>query len=62
LKFGNGGAAGPTSTLFFTAGPDDEQHGMFGELNAVPEPATWMLLGFGLMAVALLRAYRTQSA
>jgi uncharacterized protein (TIGR03118 family) len=62
LKFGNGGAAGPTSTLFFTAGPDDEQHGMFGELNPVPEPATWMLLGFGLMAVALLRAYRTQSA
>src|SRR5216117_2342754 len=28
LKFGNGAAAGPTTTLFFTAGPFDEQHGL----------------------------------
>ena len=34
LEFGNGGAAGPTDTLFFTAGPDDESHGLFGSIDA----------------------------
>jgi len=34
LEFGNGGAAGPTSSLFFTAGPDDESHGLFGSITA----------------------------
>jgi len=32
LAFGNGGRAGSPDTLFFTAGPDDESHGLFGEL------------------------------
>jgi uncharacterized protein (TIGR03118 family) len=36
LRFGNGGAAGPTNTLFFTAGINDEQDGLFGSLQAVP--------------------------
>jgi uncharacterized protein (TIGR03118 family) len=33
LQFGNGGAAGPSGTLFFTAGPDDETHGLFGSIT-----------------------------
>ena len=33
LSFGNGGPAGPKSTLFFTAGPDDETHGLFGSIR-----------------------------
>ena len=33
LKFGNGGAAGATNTLFFTAGIGDEGHGLFGSLR-----------------------------
>jgi len=33
LGFGNGAAAGPTTTLFFTAGPDDEAHGRFGTVT-----------------------------
>jgi uncharacterized protein (TIGR03118 family) len=33
LEFGNGAAAGPTSTLFFTAGPDEESHGLFGSIT-----------------------------
>src|SRR5947208_8116725 len=37
LAFGNGASAGPTNTLFFTAGPFDEQHGLFGAL-VVAEP------------------------
>jgi uncharacterized protein (TIGR03118 family) len=38
LQFGNGGTAGPTSTLFFTAGPLDETRGLFGSLVAVGPP------------------------
>jgi uncharacterized protein (TIGR03118 family) len=34
LEFGNGGAAGPKTSLFFTAGPDDESHGLFGSIEA----------------------------
>jgi uncharacterized protein (TIGR03118 family) len=34
LEFGNGANAGPTNTLFFTAGPDDETHGLFGRIRA----------------------------
>jgi len=34
LEFGNGANAGPRNTLFFTAGPDDEEHGLFGKITA----------------------------
>jgi uncharacterized protein (TIGR03118 family) len=34
LEFGNGSVAGPTDTLFFTAGPDEEEHGLFGKIEA----------------------------
>jgi uncharacterized protein (TIGR03118 family) len=33
LTFGNGGSAGPATTLFFSAGPDGETHGLFGTLT-----------------------------
>jgi uncharacterized protein (TIGR03118 family) len=33
LEFGNGGPSGPTNQLFFTAGPDDESHGLFGKIQ-----------------------------
>jgi uncharacterized protein (TIGR03118 family) len=33
LHFGNDAAAGPSTTLLFTAGPDDESHGLFGSLT-----------------------------
>ncbi len=34
IEFGLGAANnGPTSTLFFTAGPDDEAHGLFGTIT-----------------------------
>ena len=39
LAFGSGSpASGPTNTLFFTAGPFDEQHGLFGTLVVAPSP------------------------
>jgi uncharacterized protein (TIGR03118 family) len=34
LQFGKGGNNGPAGTLFFTAGPDGESHGLFGQINA----------------------------
>jgi uncharacterized protein (TIGR03118 family) len=32
LTFGTGGSGGTPGTLYFTAGPDQEQHGLFGSL------------------------------
>lgn len=34
IGFGNGGGAGPTSTLYFAAGPNEEAHGLFGSITA----------------------------
>jgi uncharacterized protein (TIGR03118 family) len=34
IAFGNGAAAGPTSTLYFLSGPSDEAHGLYGSITA----------------------------
>jgi uncharacterized protein (TIGR03118 family) len=36
IFFGNGGSGGPTGTLFFTAGPFGERHGLFGMITPHP--------------------------
>jgi uncharacterized protein (TIGR03118 family) len=36
LSFGNGGSAGSTNTLYFTAGIGHEQHGLFGTITPIP--------------------------
>jgi hypothetical protein len=37
LEFGMGAANnGPADSLFFTAGPNDENDGLFGTIRAVP--------------------------
>ncbi len=36
LEFGTGDVAGPTNALYFTAGPQNETHGLFGKIVAVP--------------------------
>ena len=38
LSFGSGGTSGSATTAYFTAGPDGEQHGLFGTLTAVENP------------------------
>ncbi|HJZ97853.1 MAG TPA: TIGR03118 family protein [Candidatus Solibacter sp.] len=48
LQFGNGANAGPTSSLFFTAGPNGEADGLFGVLAQAPEPGAWVLAGVAL--------------
>jgi uncharacterized protein (TIGR03118 family) len=55
LRFGNGGTFGSPNTLYFTAGPNGESHGLFGEVTQSPEPGTWGLAGVSLLALALLR-------
>jgi uncharacterized protein (TIGR03118 family) len=35
IAFGNDDAAGPSTTLYFAAGPADETHGLFGSITAV---------------------------
>jgi uncharacterized protein (TIGR03118 family) len=36
IGFGNNGAAGPSTTLYFAAGPNDEADGLFGSIMANP--------------------------
>jgi uncharacterized protein (TIGR03118 family) len=36
LAFGNGTNNAPTTSLYFTAGPDEESHGLFGTVTANP--------------------------
>ena len=33
IAFGNGSAAGPTTTLYFLAGPSQQQHGLLGSIT-----------------------------
>lgn len=35
INFGGGGTSGPANTLFFAAGSDGEQHGLFGTITPV---------------------------
>ena len=61
LQFGSGGDSGPANELFFTAGIGVENHGLFGDITAVPEPAAWALMLVGAAFTgARLRGQRRQ--
>jgi uncharacterized protein (TIGR03118 family) len=47
---GNDGSGGSSQAIYFSAGPNEESHGLFGVLAAVPEPGTIALLMLGLAA------------
>jgi uncharacterized protein (TIGR03118 family) len=52
---GNDGNAGSSGSIYFTAGPDGESHGLFGVISALPEPTTDLLVGLALTPLALAR-------
>ena len=49
LSVGNNGGAGSSQSLYFTAGPSDESHGLFGVMQAVPEPGSVAMFVAGLL-------------
>ena len=50
---GNGGMGGSTDRIYFSAGPGDESHGLFGSISSVPEPSSLLL---GLIAITSVAA------
>ena len=65
LAFGNGGNGGSMSSLYVTAGPNEETGGLFARIDtlsvaAVPEPAEFALMlgGLGLLSAQRLRRRR----
>jgi uncharacterized protein (TIGR03118 family) len=57
LSPGNDRLAGSSHLLYFTAGPNEEAHGLFGVLTPVPEPLTYamMLVGLGVLGLLIRR-------
>ena len=67
LTVGNGAGGGDPNTLYFTAGLENEGHGLFGSLSPItiagaPEPSTWAMMMLGVVGVALVNYRRTRRA
>ncbi len=60
LDFRTGGPNVNTNALYFTAGINNQRDGLFGDIQSVPEPASYGLALLGLaMAAAVARRRRT---
>jgi len=53
LNFGNSGKNTDPATLYFTAGPDDESHGLLGSIQAAPSFTTANLMNGASFSTAL---------
>ena len=60
LQVGNGGSGGATNTVYFTAGPFDETHGLFGSLTTAapgspegPAEGQWVTANLDVVQLAL---------
>jgi uncharacterized protein (TIGR03118 family) len=61
LAFGNG-HSGNSDFLYFTAGINDQKDGLFGSINFVPEPSSYVLLALGGLSLAILQVARRVSS
>jgi uncharacterized protein (TIGR03118 family) len=61
LAFGNGGNGGERNALYFTAGIEDETHGLFGRLTPIPEPST-IFAGIALIGLCLGTLWRRRQS
>jgi uncharacterized protein (TIGR03118 family) len=52
---GGAGNEGSNQRIYFTAGPQDESHGLFGVISAVPEPSSIAMFGFMLLFFGYIR-------
>jgi uncharacterized protein (TIGR03118 family) len=55
ITFGNGVGLGDANSLYFTAGPNNEQDGILGKLTIVPEPSTLCVTIAGVAATCRRR-------
>ena len=55
IGFGGGGSNGDPNTLYFNDGINGERAGLFGAIQAIPEPVTISLFSAGLIGAAALR-------
>ena len=49
---GNGGMAGSSNSIYFSAGSNGEADGLFGSLTPTPEPSTFALAAFAFIGLA----------
>jgi len=61
LTFGNGGNGGLPNILYFAAGPNDEENGLFGAIQVAPEPGAFATLLLGTLSAAGLLLRRRKS-
>jgi uncharacterized protein (TIGR03118 family) len=63
LEFRTGGTNVDPNALYFTAGINGEKDGLLGEITdaSIPEPATYTLVGLGVLALAFARLYQTRT-
>ena len=65
LTFGNGGSGGDKDTLYFTAGPGQQQHGLLGSISANPNVASAVnaaQVGGGIAGNTFVSIYGTDLA
>jgi uncharacterized protein (TIGR03118 family) len=61
LAFGNG-HSGLSDYLYFTSGINDQKDGLFGSINFVPEPSSYVLLTLGGLSLGLIQVARRRRA